>query len=87
MAYVFHLQVATPTGLLVDSDAVSAQIPLANGYIGVLPSHAPLLGELGRDRLSYVTPAEETLSLDIAGGYVEIHDDRVNVLTASALRV
>ncbi len=80
----FHIQVATPTGLLVDTDAVTAQIPAASGYIGVLPGHASLLAALGDDKLSYVTTSSQTRSLVIHGGYVEIHDDQVRVLTPSA---
>lgn len=80
----FHIQVATPTGLLVDTDAVSAQIPSARGYIGVLPGHASLLAALGDDKLSYVTTSSETRSLLVHGGYVEIHDDQVRILTPSA---
>ncbi len=80
----FHIQVATPTGLLVDTDAVSAQIPAATGYIGVLPGHASLLAGLGDDKLSYVTTSSQTRSLVVHGGYVEIHDDQVRILTPSA---
>ncbi len=80
----FHIQVATPSGLLVDTDAVSAQIPAANGYLGVLPGHASLLAALGEDKLTYVTTSSETLSLIVHGGYVEIHDDQVRILTPQA---
>jgi F-type H+-transporting ATPase subunit epsilon len=80
----FHIQVATPTGLLVDTDAVSAQIPASTGYIGVLPGHASLLAALGEDKLGYVTTSSETRSLVVHGGYVEIHDDQVRILTPSA---
>jgi F-type H+-transporting ATPase subunit epsilon len=80
----FHIQVATPTGLLADADAVSAQIPAENGYIGVLPGHASLLAALGDNKLSYVTTSSETGTLIVHGGYVEIHDDQVRILTPSA---
>ena len=81
MAETFHIQVATPEKLLVDTDAISAQIPCKNGYIGVLPGHAALLSELGDNELSYVTPANETHAFIIHEGFVEILDNQVRILT------
>jgi F-type H+-transporting ATPase subunit epsilon len=84
MSGTFHIQVATPEKLLVDAEAMSAQIPTRNGYIGVLAGHAALLSELGSDELSYLTPANETRTLRVNGGYLEILDDRVRILTLPA---
>lgn len=84
MAETFHLQIATPEKLLVDADVISAQIPCKNGFIGVLPDHAALLSELGDDELSYVTPANETRSLAIHAGFVEVLDNHVRILTEEA---
>ncbi len=47
MADVFEIEIATPERLLAREKAVRAQIPAKDGYIGVLPDHAPLLSELG----------------------------------------
>lgn len=81
MADRFHIQVATPEKLLVDADAVSAQIPCKNGYIGVLPDHAPLLSELASNQLTYVTVGNESHTLEIKQGFVEILDNQVRILT------
>ena len=81
MAESFHIQVATPEKLLVDSDAISAQIPAKSGYIGVLPGHAALLSELGSGDFTYVTPANESHTMAVNGGYVEILGDNVRMLT------
>lgn len=77
----FHIQVATPEKMLVDSDAISAQIPAKGGYIGVLPGHAALLSELGSGDFTYVTPANVSHTLTVNGGYVEILEDNVRILT------
>jgi len=84
MADTFHIQIATPEKLLVDADAISAQIPCKDGYIGVLPDHAALLSELGSDELSYVTPANETRTLAIHEGFLEVLDNHVRILTEEA---
>ena len=55
MAETFNLEVATPERLVIREAATEAQIPAKNGYIGVLPGHAPLLSELGVGYASYVS--------------------------------
>ena len=53
MAETFQLEVATPDRLLVREQVDEAEIPLVNGYIGVMPGHSPLLGEIGTGALTY----------------------------------
>ena len=84
MAESFHIQVATPEKMLVDAEAVSAQIPAKSGYIGILPGHAALLSELGSGEFTYVTPANQSQTLTLNGGYVEIFDDHIRILTERA---
>ena len=79
----FALRVATPEGLLVDERATEAQIPCLNGYIGVLPEHAPLLSELASGTLSW-NAGGQTKKVEISGGFVEVLGDRVLVLADSA---
>ena len=83
MADTFHIEIATPEKLVLDERAESAQIPGADGYMGILPGHAALLSELGAGVLS-VTGAGQTKSFTITGGYVEVRDNHVRVLADSA---
>jgi F-type H+-transporting ATPase subunit epsilon len=79
----FALRVATPERLLVDERASEAQIPCLNGYIGVLPEHAPLLSELSTGEMSW-NAGGQAKKLNISGGFVEVLGDRVLVLADSA---
>ena len=81
MASTFHIEIATPERLLTREKAIRSQIPTRDGYIGVLPDHAALLAELGIGALTYTTPDDHRFSLAISGGYVEIHNNVVRVLT------
>lgn len=81
MADVFEIEIATPQRLLAREKAVRAQIPAKDGYIGVLPDHAPLLSELGIGAMTYTTPEDHRFSLAIGGGFLEIHNNVVRVLT------
>jgi len=84
MAETFDIEIATPERLLAREKAIRAQIPAKEGYIGVLPDHAALLSELGIGALTYTTPEDHRFSLAIAGGFLEIHNNVVRVLTDQA---
>jgi F-type H+-transporting ATPase subunit epsilon len=79
MAETFRLEIATPAQLVVDEAVSSAEIPGSNGYLGVLPGHAPLLGGLEPGVLTYTLDGKQHI-LVIEGGFLEILDDHVSVL-------
>ena len=62
MTGTFQIEIATPERLLVSAQAMRAQIPAKEGYIGVLPDHAPLLSELGYGALTYTTANDHCFS-------------------------
>jgi F-type H+-transporting ATPase subunit epsilon len=82
MAETFDLEVATPERLVIREAAEEAQIPAKNGYIGVLPGHAPLLSELGTGYASYVAEGKKSF-LAVHGGFVEVLPDKVRVLATA----
>ncbi len=86
MADTFDIEIATPERLLAREKAVRSQIPAKDGFIGVLPDHAALLSELGIGALTYTTPEDHRFSIAIAGGFLEIHNNVVRVLTDVAER-
>ncbi len=57
MADTIELEVVTPERQLVKESVTEAQIPAKEGYIGVLPGHAPLLSLLGSGVLTYTPQA------------------------------
>jgi F-type H+-transporting ATPase subunit epsilon len=85
MADTFQLQVATPERLFVDEQVSEAELPGRNGYMGILPDHAPLLSALAPGILSYGSGGNRQ-SIVIDGGFVEVFDNHVRVLADSAER-
>lgn len=81
MADTFDIEIATPERLLAREQAVRSQIPAKDGFIGVLPDHAPLLSELGIGAMTYTTPGGQRYSVAISGGFLEIRDNVVRVLS------
>ena len=79
MADTFDIEVATPERLVFREAATEAQIPCKNGYIGVLPGHAPLLSELGIGYASYMAGGRKSY-FAVHGGFVEVLPDKVRVL-------
>jgi F-type H+-transporting ATPase subunit epsilon len=80
VADTFEIEIATPERLLAREQAIRAQIPASEGYIGVLPDHAPLLSELGIGAMTYTTPGDHRFSLAVRGGFLEINNNVVRVL-------
>ena len=81
MAEEFEIEIATPQRLLAREKAIRAQIPALDGYIGVLPDHAPLISELGIGAMTFTTPDDHRFSLAVVGGFLEINNNVVRVLT------
>ncbi|MBI4888099.1 MAG: F0F1 ATP synthase subunit epsilon [Acidobacteria bacterium] len=79
------LEIVTPDRALVREEVDELQLPGADGYLGVLPGHTPLLATLKVGELWYRT-GPETHHLAVAGGFVEVLPDRVTVLAQIAER-
>jgi F-type H+-transporting ATPase subunit epsilon len=79
MADTFELELVTPERQLIKEQVEEAQIPGKEGYLGVLPGHAPLLTELGTGFMYYVAGGRKKY-LSIHGGFAEVLPDRVRVL-------
>ena len=79
-----QLEISTPERLLVREDVTEVQVPGANGYLGILPQHAPLLSELGCGEMWYVTEAGAKRVLSICNGYLEVQPDHVRILADRA---
>jgi F-type H+-transporting ATPase subunit epsilon len=83
MAELLELEIATPERQLVREQVTGVQLPGKDGYLGILPGHAALLGQLGAGALSYTAGGQQRY-LAVDGGFVEILDNHVRVLADSA---
>jgi F-type H+-transporting ATPase subunit epsilon len=83
MADTIQLEIATPDRLLVHERVSEVQVPGANGMMGILPGHAPLLSRLGIGELSYLAQGRRRC-LSVSGGFVEVSQDHVRVLADTA---
>ena len=79
LAETFLLEVATPERLVIREQVTEAQIPASEGYLGILPQHAPLLSEMGSGDLTYQIGGEKH-TVAVAGGWVEVLPEQTRVL-------
>jgi F-type H+-transporting ATPase subunit epsilon len=79
------LEVATPDGLALKTDAEIVTAPSVEGEFGVLPGHLPLLAATRAGLLKYRTGGHDEVAA-IGPGFVEARPDRVLVLTDSFLK-
>jgi len=86
MAESLELEIATPERELVHEQVTDVQVPGKDGYLGILPGHAALLGQLGAGALSYSEGGGPRRYLAIDGGYLEVLDNHVRVLADLAER-
>ncbi len=79
-----HLSIVTPTGEKLDAEVTQVTAPGELGDLGILPGHLPLLTGLGVGVLSYTKAGAPAQVLAIAGGYLEVAEDRIIVATQTA---
>ncbi len=78
-----RLVVVTPERQLFNGLVDRATLPSTQGYLGILPGHAPLLTELGIGEISYKI-GETVESLFCSWGFAEVLPDRVVLLAQTA---
>src|SRR5271154_6327258 len=85
MPDTFQLEIVTPEKKVVDTAAAEVQIPGKNGYLGILPGHAPLITELVVGEITY-RKGSQTYYLSVAWGFAEVLPDKVTILAETAER-
>ncbi|QEG35703.1 F0F1 ATP synthase subunit epsilon [Bythopirellula goksoeyrii] len=77
--------VVTPEETVLDATADFIALPLFDGELGVGRGHSPLIGRLGYGELRLRT-GKETVSYYVDGGFVQVVDNVVSVLTNRSLK-
>lgn len=80
----FHI--ATPSAVLYAADADMVLIPSADGDMGVLAGHSPVIGLL-RPGTIIVTDGNTQTRIFIAGGFMEVNPEKVTVLAEHGVLV
>lgn len=78
-----RLEIVTPERRVVQESVSAVSLPGKNGYLGILPGHAPLITELKTGALTFSRGANAQ-AVAVSGGFAEVLPDRVTVLAHTA---
>ncbi len=84
MAETLQVEIVTPEHMVVDDQATELTMPGKNGYLGILPGHAPLITELSVGEISYRNSAGQLKFLSVAWGFAEVLPNKVTILAETA---
>jgi F-type H+-transporting ATPase subunit epsilon len=80
----FQLELVSPEKLLLSRPVEMAVIPAAEGEMGVLAGHAPMIVALRGGVIAVHEGGQVTERLFVAGGFAEVAPDRVTILADEA---
>lgn len=85
MASQLHVEVVAVEEKVWSGEAEMLVARTTEGELGVLPGHAPLLGQLAEpSQVRVKISGSEEIAYDVAGGFLSVTDEGVTVLAESA---
>ena len=78
------VSVISPERILFEGDVDSVVAPAFDGEVGILTGHAPMMTLLGQGTLRLVGGGAGDRRFRVEGGFLQVVDDRVRVVTESA---
>jgi F-type H+-transporting ATPase subunit epsilon len=81
---VLRCIVVTPEETVLDTEADFIALPLYDGEVGIGKNHTPMIGRLGYGELR-LRQGATTISYYIDGGFVQVNDNLISVLTNRAI--
>jgi len=80
-----HARVITLERVLFDGKVSEVNAPALNGYLGILPRHAPLMAALGNGVLKISTAEGRQRFFAVFGGFLQVENNRIIVLADRAV--
>ena len=85
MAYTLKLEIVTPEAKIYSDDVDMVTLTGAEGKMGILPNHVPLMTQLCAGEV-VAQKGQETICLAVGDGFVQVTGDRVAILTDMAIK-
>jgi F-type H+-transporting ATPase subunit epsilon len=83
----FQFELVSPEKLLLSRAVEMAVLPAAEGEMGVLPGHAPMIVTLRGGIIAVTEGGQVTERLFVGGGFAEVTPERCTVLADDAVPV
>jgi F-type H+-transporting ATPase subunit epsilon len=75
-----YLEIISPDENIYSGEIKLIQIPGSKGLFEVLHNHAPIISTLEKGKIKIQTSKNEQLFFDIAGGVIEVKNNKIIVL-------
>ena len=85
-AAALHVTVLSPEQTVYEGEATHVMVPAWNGRLGILRGHAPLMALLGEGELR-IDNGRDTARFQVAGGFLQVADNVVTVLSERATKL
>ena len=85
MADAVHFESVSPERLVLSAEVGMVVVPGAEGDFGVLPGHAPMISNVRPGVVSIYNDRAIESRVFVAGGFAEVSDNRLTVLTEDAV--
>lgn len=82
-----QFRIITPMRTALEAEVSVIRVPASKGEMEVLPGHASLITSVANGELSYTCPGQEPRSLFVGGGFLQVAEDDVLLVTDTALTV
>lgn len=79
--------VVSPEKTVLTMESKFTVLPLIDGECGILPGHAPLIARLGAGELRITGMDDQQTNLYIEGGFAEVLDDTIALLSMLVMPV
>jgi len=77
------LEVVTPERKVLSEEITSIIVPAIEGYMGILPNHAPMISGLEPGIIKYKVSGEYK-KMAISGGFLEVSNNKASILANTA---
>ena len=80
-----HLKIITPMRTAVDTEVIGVLVPSVQGEMEVLPGHADIIAAMDNGELVYRTANGAPKSVFIGGGFLQVNNEQVMLVTDTVL--
>lgn len=81
MSDAFHLQIISPSAVMVDAHVPMVQVPGTEGDFGVLPNHAPFFSMIRPGVIDVTTADGHHRRFFAASGYADVSSTQCTILS------
>ena len=82
-----QFKIITPMRTALEAEVSSIRLPASQGEMEVLPGHAAIITSVANGELTYTCPGQTPQCLFVGGGFLQVENDNVLLVTDTALTV